>query len=57
MGKESSCENQRKDLQRVGQRKPDDSHLDFEGRGEGEIAQDPELKGGFAEGLRQGDQV
>lgn len=57
MGKESYCDNQRKNLQRVGQRKPDDSHLDFEGRGEGEIAQGPDLKGGFAEGLRHGDKV
>lgn len=46
-----------KDLQTVSQGKPDDRHLDFEGEGEGERVQSPDLKAGFAEGFRQGEQV
>jgi len=35
----STLENQREDIQGVGQRKPDDGHLDFESCEESEIAQ------------------
>lgn len=35
----SILENQREDIQGVGERKPDDGHLDFESSGESEIAQ------------------